>query len=535
MHLHTLMKAAEDNRSMSYCGVWQKGKQTYSLSIKRVEELGGTFEWRMFAGSGEGASELWFHLTDDVMLVLRMMRQALGEQLAQDIEFQAKTFARLPSLTKLRQLQNDIGTDSLSKKVTKAASSSEEIPVTATFETEPIYVSEIPGDEPDILRGRLDLVHITSLLQSISLGQMTGRLRIQRPHTSVDIFFESGKPVYASGTHSSGNESLLQVMCWKDGQFHFEPILAAPGTNITQDLNYLMLQGIKLSDNTEFLKREGVRMQSVLTRVHDKISESEFELMMSKGEPIDMELVKNFYLNVHDNRTLQEIVSLLNLQRSVWVQIIANLIRCGAVRVDKVAGKGVEAVSPEPKAKDKTSPAQAFIQPKVIDKAKLASLNELLWNEDTGILTHGAFLFLLEHEFTRTKESPFSILLFDVQPIRTGELGKEQATQFLKVLAARIREEFNGFLAHYEKDELALLIPGGTANDVSLGAEEIKIWLLSTARAAGIETSNLAIAIGIASCPDDAQNMQTLLGAVELARDEAKKTGSAIVLARHVL
>ncbi|MCC7528282.1 MAG: DUF4388 domain-containing protein [Candidatus Melainabacteria bacterium] len=522
VHLHELMKAAINEKNTSFLTVWRRDKTTYTLATKRVEELGGTYEWRMYSGQGGLATELWFHLTDDMMLVLRMLREAIGEQLAQDVNAdQMKTFNSLPSLTKLKKMQAD-STDGESKTNKNAryrgAPSGEEIPVTATFDTVPIYVSERLTQTQEHLTGSLDLVHITNLLQSVSLGQMTGRLRIQRPLASVDVFFDDGRPVHAAGTHSTGDECLLQVMCWKDGHFHFEPKIETDERTVNLSLNTLMLQGIQLSDNTEFLKRAGVRMQSVLQRVHERITERDFEQLMLKGEPVDMEFLKNFYLRVHGGQTVQQIVSQLQLQRSQWVQVAANLIRCGAVKVEK-----------EEKERKKIT-----ITPKAIDQTKLDFVSRLLLNEETGLMTYSALLFLVGQEFKRTKENPFSLILFDIEPIRTGKAARTKSTQFLLVLSQKIHEVFNGFLAHYESHELALLVPGADANDVVRHAEDIKVSLLTSAGAAGIEASNISIGIGIASYPQDGKDLPTLLAATEMARNEAKKRGCAVILTRHL-
>jgi GGDEF domain-containing protein len=514
IHLHELMTAAGEDKGVSFSCSFSKGNETYSLSLVYLEQLGGTFEWRMFAGK----TQLWFHLTSDLMLVLNMIKDVLGESSSEQntVEEQGKTFARLPILPKLKKVQ-ETSPENDFRRHPYAILGPEEIPLTATFDTVPIYIAERHTQRQEHLTGSLDLVHITNLLQSVSLGQMTGRLRIQRPVASVDIYFEDGRPVHAAGTHSTGDECVLQVICWKDGQFHFEPRITTKEKTITQGINSLILQGVQLSDNTEFLKRAGVSMQAVLTRVHQKLSEAEFELMMLKGEPVDMGLLKAFYLKVHPGRPLQEVVSQLNLQRSQWVQIAANLIRCDAIRLERVSKR-----------------EQLTIKPKILNSSYLSNVYSMLRDHETGLLTYSALLFLLDQQFEGAQKSTFSLLLFDVEPIRTGKAAVPRSTQFIKELACRIREGSPGYLTHYERHELALLVPGVEESAAAKSADEIKVSLLSATGLSGIEASNLSIGIGVANYPQDVNNMESLLAAVEMARSEAKRQGCAVILARHL-
>ncbi len=527
LNLHELMSAATENKGAVFSCSFKKAAEKYELSLVYVEQLGGTFEWRMFTGEGSARTELWFHLTSDLMLVLNMILEVLGESPAnQSHQEQAMTYSRMPSLAKLRLQQagkSESPTATGSDRRPKLEVSNylgNEIPVTATFDTVPIYVSEELMRKQEHLTGSLDVVHITNLLQSISLGQMTGRLRIQRPLASVDIYFEDGTPVHAAGTQSTGEECILQVICWKDGQFDFEPNVWTKEQTITQGINSLILHGVQLSDNTELLKRSGISMQSVLSPVHARMTEAEFEQLMLSGEPVEMRLLKAFYLSMQPGRTLQEIVTQLNLQRSQWVQVAANLIRCKAIRLDKVSKKQI-------------------LKAKTINKSMFDSVTNLLVDARTGLLTYGALLFLLNYELNNRKETPFSFLLFDVEPVRMGkgDVSKAEVLQspaFMKALAIRIQECYSGYLGHYENHELALLVPGMDAIEAAKGADKIRQSLLSAAGLAGIEASNLSIGIGVVGYPRDATALGAILAAVETARTEAKRQGCAVILARHI-
>ncbi len=195
----------------------------------------------------------------------------------------------------------------------------------------------------------------------------------------------------------------------------------------------------------------------------------------------------------------------------------ANLIRCEAIGLERVEKR-----------------VQLAIKPKIINSSFLSNVYRVLRDHETGLLTYSALLFLLDQQFEAATHSTFSLLLFDVEPIRTSKAVASTSPQFVKELACRIRAGCHGYLTHYERHELALLVPGVEASAAAKSADQIKVSLLSSVGLSGIEASNLSIGIGVANYPQDVNNMESLLAAAELARSEAKRQGCAVILARHL-
>lgn len=517
--LHELAGTAKSQSGEKFACAWQGARKDHLLSVHYSSHPNGAFEWRMFSGTGSDLRLRWFHLTEDVSLIYGMMLDELGENRPKGVsaQDQMKTFTRLPQLT-----NDDVElalTSSQSSPKLQMDDDPEPIGFSSTFDNVPIYTAAASLDAQQHLNGNLALVNATTLMQSISLGQLSGRLRIRRQWATVDIYFENGRPVHAAGTHSTGDECFLQTICWRDGDFHFEPKSRTDEHTITQGINSLMLQGCQLLDNTDYLKRRGLTTSTVLVRTHAQMTEQEFEQALRKGAPLDMHLLKSVYLNVDGRSTMQEIIDKLGLERSQWVNLVATLIGCDVV--------GLASTPNQRKL--------LRIEPKEIDQAAVADVKKSLTNEKTNLFTYPALLFFLEQEIRLSSDRPVTLVLFDIGSSRKGGKQKELHLGTFMSLAMQIHDNFNeGILAHYESHSLALILPGTKSPTAAKHADVFLSSLLTNTLGPGLESSNLAIAIGIASCPDDCNSMVMLLSAAETAMKQSRSKSCAVTLAKDL-
>lgn len=365
-----------------------------------------------------------------------------------------------------------------------------------------------------MLKGNLKLVHITNLLQSIGMGAMSGRLKIQR-HASVyaDIFFLNGLPVHAEGTKGIGDDCFLQVVCWSEGDFMFEPKLKTDEKTISRSLESLILEGCLLLDHTNSLMKQGVRMSSVFEQTNEDLTEVEFEETMAKGDPLDMTKLKDFYVEVDGREVLEDIVNELDMPRSQWVPIVSNLLRLKVIALC------------EP-----SEHINAFLQPKEINSGLIESVRHGMIAEKTGIFSFAAFLFLLGVQI-KCSTMPLSVLLIEMKPgpSKTKPQLTSEQVQELAYKVDKLTSSRNIF-AHYEETDFAVILLGVRAEKAARIAERLVKQLSDT----GLESAGgapLHSAIGVASYPDDAQDLGSLLGEAERARTQALKGGSGVTLA----
>lgn len=499
--LQAIMDAAvKETGAKFYYGWTNPDEQNFALSVEHGASIGGACEWRMFSGDGKEALELWFIVTDDANCIRDLIREAAT----------TRNFGLQP------QAKSSFPSASGGKKNILKARAPERDVANSTFTNLSIdeTLELLPKEET--LKGNLKLVHITNLLQSIGMGGMSGRLHIQR-HASnfANIFFQNGVPVHAEGTKGIGEDCLLQVICWTEGDFLFEPKLKTDEVTIDRSLEFLILEGCKLLDNTNHLMKAGVRMTSVFYQTNEDLSEREFEEAMKTGEPLDMTVLKDFYVAVDGHSSLDDIVNELDLPRSRWVPVVANLMRVNVIEIAVPSAQSSQ-----------------LVHPKDIDSRLVESVRQGMIAPDSGIFSYAAFLFLLGVQI-KCSSLPLSVWVMDIAPVKTASArGKTvlsaQQIQELSVKIDKLTSSRN-ILAHYEDGQLAVILLGMRAAKAARIADRL-VKALATS---GFETGSDKVfaSIGVASHPDDAQDLGSLLGEAERAKTQAAKAGSCVCMA----
>ncbi len=400
----------------------------------------------------------------------------------------------------------------------KRKSSKQELASTFDSYTVPHDDSLLQPEE--FFKGNLKLVQITTLLQSIMLGRMSGRLRVQRTTVWTDVFFDKGNPVHAEGTRGTGEDCLLQTICWKEGDFNFEPKLKTDEKTIFRALEPILLEGALLFDHTEYLKEANVKMATVLYRSNPNLSESEFEAVMAKGDALDIGQLKRVYLAVDGRKNLETIVADHELLRSQWVPLFASLIRLNVLGILN-----------EPQALD-SFPTHG----KKLDMEMAESARQALLDRETGIFSFGALLFLLGELLRFAGEAPLSVLVVEVQPARaTLSVNKSNLPpELIRDVATLIQEVpgINAIVTRFDQNDIAVVLPGLRSDGAVKWAEKIRHAISTTGAVSLPDSSNLFCSIGVACLPDDAKHMSTLLGEAEKAKDRARNAGSGVALSQ---
>lgn len=129
-------------------------------------------------------------------------------------------------------------------------------------------------------------------------------------------------------------------------------------------------------------------------------------------------------------------------------------------------------------------------------------------------------LKFLEHEFYRyeTFGTPLSLIVFEMahaEPLPMNVL----TTAALRIALACRRSDI---IAHFEASEFAILCPTTNVHKAALIATATLESLLSTPLAPGFDRNSLRLAFGIASLPEDGDDLQSLFNAAKIAKSRAK-------------
>ncbi len=485
--------------------IWNSSDNScsYSLSITSVPG-GGDPQWRMSSQSGSMKKDLWFYVSNDINNIFSMCVNALGENLVDAIASDAKAVAQANTHTGMAAAPTASSTD------------------TSSLAAQQRGTGPLPAASPtELLTGNLAVLHITNLLQSISMGKMTGRLHIEPTTGPVDVFFEAGSPVHALSRQSSGEEAFLEVVALNNGSFIFEPNLKTDTRTITRTLDSLILKGIQILDCQAMLDGAGVTPSSVVHRTQQGLSEAAFEQRISGGAPIDMALQKRFYMSIDGQATVKQLVENLKLPRSEWVPLISNLVKVGLAGFT-TAGPGVK----------KT----VAVTPKRLDLVVVEQFAHQIKKPDTGALTFNGFQYFLQQEYLRYKraEAPFSVILVDIRcqkpggPVTRGALSPATVSSVVQNITALKREL--DLVTHYEGQTMALILPHTNAHEAAVLARRAVTSINEAKFMQGMERLIVSIVVGIASIPGDVETPGELLAAAEMARDKANNTPDGVQL-----
>lgn len=105
-----------------------------------------------------------------------------------------------------------------------------------------------PGVPGIGLRGTLELVATSAVLQIGHLGRLTGVLTAHRGSRSVRIAFRQGEIVSAVGHDRHGPEVIYDFIGWERGQFEFHAGAPGEGPFFRADFNGLLLEGCRRLD-----------------------------------------------------------------------------------------------------------------------------------------------------------------------------------------------------------------------------------------------------------------------------------------------
>lgn len=463
---------------------------------------GGDPVWQLTEGEHKHIREIWTYPCGDLALILNLVTAEctgdalpLGDSsLITDVE------------------KNRINTNTSSAYSTSLlglqAVSGQRYPVVNASRNSKIATME--GDLADM--------QVPTLLQSISMGKMTGCLFVDNGQSAAELYFEEGNLNHATAMDVLGEQAILELITWEKGKFYFYRDEKSAERTITKRLDGLLMEGVTLLDQSKSLFNAGLKMESYLDKKIANLSEQEFVEKVSKGAPVDMLKQKNFYLQLDGCTTLFDLLRKHPMIKKDWVPILFNLLNNDLIVVLK-----------KPVKVDKT----ASLESTAIDRIAIDRVNKMLARPDTGILAYPSFHYFLEQEFQRFKlyGTPYSVIIF--------EMWLWQQNQLQPLPPAVLQEAVNrivvakrplDLLAHFEALSYALLLPNTETPAAAMLAHRILEMLRARSLGPGASSDTLALAFGVAGIPEDCQDMGLLLSAAKTSKKVAQRNNYPIVM-----
>jgi len=477
-------------------------KKNDFLVVVKYDHEEGDPQWTLMQVHSTGNETIWHHPSRDLSLICNLVTSASGSEQVQDM---------MPT-SALMGSRSNLGPASMPGSVAPAASEQAGI----TFEP------PRPGAKAT-LEGDLLKLQVPNLLQSIALAKMSGRLDVRTRTESAEVYFQDGLALHCRTKDGEGDRGLIELICWTDGEFRFWPDEKTQMRTVNKRLDSVLMEGVTLLDQSKYLEENGLKMESCLVKKNTLISEDEFRTRLSKGAPIDFEQQLDFFELIDNRSTFFDLLRKKSLGKNEWVPILFNLVSCGLVQVTDQAP---------------TQNRLAGLKSMGVDENQVLGIQKNLVRPETGILSYPAFIYFLDQEFMRYEHfnHPFSLIVFSMGQ-RRGE-GLVESLQMLAVRRAMQRislvKRQVDMLAHYETFDYAMLCPNTNAAAAAALATRVADVLREAPLSSDMDIRGLALAFGVATVPDDGQEIDKLLAAAKKARDKAKQSNQRVVLAREI-
>ncbi len=541
-----LMSSHGDASILEISWVDPLSDEEYLLEVSRPQRAGEEVGWILYMRSEASVIKRWQKRSND----LAQIEKNLGELIAspggrRKSKNVTETFYALPQF---KEGWADSGADSKESSVTGSDDAIfDDKPVSVGLDTsvEPVrgvadysaYLAASSSslgeslqrmpvfrDRKDSLKGNLAQVEVANLVQSIRGSSLSGRLKIHRTSSYVHIFFVDGEPQHAEGSRGTGEDCLLQTLCWTSGDFEFEPRLKTSELSISTPLDKLLIQGAKLKEATSSLKNMGLHMETLLRCKRRGLSGAELDGIIAGAQSFDPELEKQIYASLGKSvKTLHEIVEEFWLMRSTWVPVLSNLFAAGLIEVFERDRNG------------------SGFEPRPVNPSILQSARARFTEASTDILTADSFLFLADFLIRNAPEVQLSLVLVGFLTAKDKALNRSPqiSTEGFKMIADEINSipYFKGTLGHYENGHggIGILFLDSSYKETRKMARAVLEALPpSTLELAVASVDTTQVCIGCAHYKEDADDLANLVGAAETALGEALKYGGGVVFASNL-
>ncbi|MBX9669709.1 MAG: DUF4388 domain-containing protein [Candidatus Obscuribacterales bacterium] len=370
-------------------------------------------------------------------------------------------------------------------------------------------------DVEAVLQGDINKVQLPTVLQSIQIGQMTGRLAIRSEGRGVDIYFDDGEPIHASDGVDTGQDVIMDLISLKVGKFRFLPDERTMERSINRRLDGLIMEAITLVDQSSFLEQQqGLNGEAYLIARNPSMSPEEFEEAVYQGNPVDPSLQRQLYREIGDYKKLSDVLRSKPLKRSEWVPIVFNLVTLNLI--------GVSDKPPQTRKATQLLDAQ-------IDIKTLEQVLKPCMRAETGILTYPAFQYFVSQECFRYElcGMPLSVMVFSIR--RRQDYAAADFTVVKEIMMAMsvIKRPID-MLGHFQMFDYAVVLPNTGTRSAAVFAQKT----LETVN--GMTQGAVVMNFGIAGIPENCKTMGQLLSASYEAKKHAESAASPVILYQNI-
>ncbi len=459
--------------------------------------------WDLLTGEGRNEVEVWSYKTTDVALILNLAMSESTDSMSDAIGHAA-----------LLGESNDRNSGMSSSYSTSLLGLQS---LQSTGHRIPSF-QNLSGKKAPTMEGTLEDMPVPTLLQSMNMGGMTGKVIITDAMNQSELFFDGGDLVHATCLNFKGDLAITELVTWETGKFHFYKDEKTDQHTVKKRVDGILMEAVTLLDQSRYLFNSGLKMEYFLAKKYPNLSEAEFEAKIKAAAPHELAPQKDFYVKLDGNQTLFDILRDKPMPKRDWVPIMFNLMQCDLIDMRET-----------PLAPDKTK----LLQATVLDRVAIDNVLKSLKRNDTNVLTYAAYQFFLEMEFNRYQlfGTPFCVVIFDMWMVGVGKQ-EPLPVQALAEANKRINNIKRNIdlMAHFETFNYALLLPNTETASAAILCHRILEVLNGSPLMMGMDQRKAALSFGIAGIPEDCRDISLLLSAAKVAKNVAQQSEFPIVM-----
>jgi GGDEF domain-containing protein len=366
--------------------------------------------------------------------------------------------------------------------------------------------------------GSLSNITVANLYRYLINNRLTGRLAIQSSSGAGELFLSNGVIQHAATLESKGDSAVYDCATWTDGQFQFHADEQTAQLSVSSDGKTLLEGSQRIIEYFRALIQGGLHPASYLVRKQD-FNRTQFEQGVRSGLPIDVHSQYRVYDAVQGNQTFTEVLRTCPMVRAEWIPIVYNLLNCGVLGLSD-------------------GPASArpgmYLEGEPLDTSAIVNFISSV-SEADGLLNPGAFLYFLQQEYSRHERTGtrFALVLFSFGKTNILD-GKEHPLDLASAAEANRRmlqtKRKLDVIGHFDANNCAILLPETDTAGAAVFAHRLIHLMNKPPLTAEMQGQALLFSFGIASVPDDARDVETLVAATRVAKNKSKMMGAPVVL-----
>ena len=496
--LHQLLSQAVEKRGKRLQANWRgKGGIKYVLFVS-CDMKGGEPHWMLFSDK-KGKEPHFDYTSNDVLLVSKILTNSISEMHKPTGRYSKPNIDYSVSAPEGKELEKDKAREVTVKPIPK----SEPKP-----EAQPPAIPKF---------GDLEDIHIGKIFQILNETNATGKLEVSRDQLSAVVYVQTGIPIDATAIDAVGDDALVELLTWRKGKFAYDKEITPNSQTVKKTIDELAEQSTMLTKHIQELKDRGLGTTSALKASLEKLPRED----LSFGSPASSEVLLALYKCFDGKHSIEDMLRKVEISRIKLIHIVHHIVtELEAAEIINEPGKSEELV----------------LEPKTIDTAAIQTVMMSLRRADTGMFIFPAFLYFLEQEYFRSyrARTAFSIIVFEMKEIVTVDgVTKLRPLPIDSIVEAVLRisemKRTVDLIAHYDSLDYTMLLPNTKSSGSRIFGNRL-IECIKKRPLASINPQRISITLGAASVPDDFMDLSSLLGACDLALEQAKKTKKSFVL-----